>query len=75
MHCRDITNADFDHIACDLTDIERQPGGIETVTGRHPVYGMTILLRDNSRCLAVVDNPETIDRLRSGNLPAAGTLP
>ena len=74
MQRRDITDADFDHIVSQLTSIEHQPGSIETVTGHHPDYGRTILLRDASRCLVVVDDPQMIDRLRSGGLSAEGDL-
>ncbi len=62
MHCRDITDLAFESILTALTDVERQSGAIETASGMHEEFGYTVLLRDGSRCMALVEDPSCLDR-------------
>lgn len=74
MHCRDISEHEFDSIAPELVNIERQSGYIRTVTGRHPDFGETILLRDGTRCLVVVEDPTLLDISGSVGPSCQGSL-
>ena len=74
MHCRDISEHEFDRIASTLVNIEHQSGYVRTVTGRHPDFGETILLRDVTRCLAVVEDPTLLDISGAGGLAVEGNL-
>ena len=62
MHCRDITDLAFEAILVTLADVERQSGAIETASGMHEDFGYTVLLRDASRCMALVEDPNCLDR-------------
>ena len=62
MHCRDITDLAFEAILTALSDVERQSGAIETASGMHDEFGYTVLLRDASRCMALVEDPSCLDR-------------
>ena len=62
MHCRDITDLAFEAILATLADVERQSGAIETASGMHEDFGYTVLVRDASRCMALVENPNCLDR-------------
>lgn len=74
MFCRNISGDDFDTIVLELTDVKRAYGDFETVIGTHEELGTTILIRDSTRCWAVVDNADIIDVLRSGGLSGEGWL-
>lgn len=74
MYCRDISGDDFDMIAGELVDVKRANGDFETVTGIHKHHGVTILIRDNTRCWAVVDDAKAIDVMRSGGFSSEGWL-
>ena len=62
MHCRDITDLAFEAIQGELTNVERKAGAIESVCGMHNQFGATVLLRDASRCMALVADPVGLDR-------------
>ena len=61
MHCRDITDLAFEVISGDLIHVERKHGPIETVNGTHPEFGASVLLRDASRCMVLVERPASLD--------------
>ena len=63
MHCRDISEKLFDMIAAELSNPDHRAGHIETITGLHESYGLTILLRDTTRCMALVVDPVVLDAL------------
>ena len=68
MHCRDLPAKLFDIISAELTNPNRRDGALETVTGLHERYGLTVLVRDATRCMALVADPKHLDALilRSG---------
>ena len=74
MHCRDISEAEFNSIASELVNLHHQSGDIDTVTGQHPSLGKTILLRDDTRWLVVVEDPTLLDASGSGGLSAEGEI-
>ena len=63
MECRDISGCEFELILAELVGASRSDGSVETITGQHEVYGATVLVRDGSRCMALIDNPDPLDRL------------
>lgn len=74
MHCRDITESEFEAISAELTGTTSQADGIETVTGRHEEYGFTVLVRDASRCMALLEDASVFDVFRpAADLPKAGS--
>ena len=66
MHCRDITEAEFDQIVAELVQAKHQGDDIEMVTGRHKDHGAVILIRDATRCMILVDEPSHFDRAHTG---------
>ena len=79
MECRAITEHELELILAELADTDRTKGIVETVTGQHDRYGVTALVRDGSRCMALVDHPTCLDRflavqafLRNGLAGAVG---
>ena len=62
MHARDITPDNFETIAAELTKVTRQDGVIELVSGHHEDHGATVLIRDTTRCIALVDEPGFLDQ-------------
>ena len=68
MHCRDLPAKLFDIISAELTNPNCRDGTPETITGLHERYGLTILVRDATRCMALVAAPQQLDAviLRSG---------
>ena len=71
MHCRDITTREFETLAAELTGVSCQADGVETVSGQHGEYGFALLVRDASRCIALLEDPGLSDTLRAGRLSAA----
>ena len=61
MHCRDISEERFHIIASELINLRRRTGDFQTLTGHHKDYGTTILVRDATRCMAVVDDATLLD--------------
>ena len=39
MHCRDITEAEFEMIAAELADAKAQGDEVELITGQHKDHG------------------------------------
>ena len=74
MHCRDITDREFEAIAAELTGVTCQADDIETVTGRHEHYGSTVLVRDALRCMALLEDASIFDVFRLGGLSAEGRV-
>lgn len=68
MQFRDITLDQFGLILAKLSDVEHHVGAIYTVSGQHVDYGMTVLARDGSQCMALVDDARHLD-----GLPADGS--
>ena len=66
MDCIDITNDAFEAISSELVKAERQGGSIETVCGIHEDLGLTVLLRDSARCMALVDDPTVLAQPDAG---------
>ena len=66
MDCIDITNDAFEAILSELVKAERQGGSIETVCGIHEDLGLTVLLRDSARCMALVDDPTVLAQPDAG---------
>lgn len=64
MHVRDITEQQYERIVAEIDNPTLQCGAIEMVSGRHHLYGMTILLRDADRCMVLVDDPTQLDYAR-----------
>ena len=64
MHCRDISEAEFDRIVAELVQAKHQGDDIEMVTGRHEDHGAVILIRDATRCMVFVDEPAHLERVR-----------
>ena len=76
MQFRDITPDQFSLILAKLSDVEHHVGAIHTVSGQHVDYGMTVLARDGSHCMALVDHAHHLDGLladRSSEDAAPGT--
>ncbi len=67
MDCIDITNDAFEVISSELIKAERQGGSIETVCGIHEDLGLTVLLRDSARCMALVDDPTVLAQPDGGD--------
>ena len=67
MQCRDITPEQFETIAAELTNVTRQDGAIELVSGHHEDHGATVLIRDLTRCMALVNDPAFIDMAHTQN--------
>ena len=65
MHVRDITEQQFAAIADEIDNPVLQCGVIEMISGQHHLFGMTILLRDAERCMALVDDPTHLDLART----------
>ena len=63
MQFRDITSSEFSRILAKLKDVEHHIGAIYTVSGQHDEYGMTVLARDGSQCMALMDDPRHLDGL------------
>ena len=72
MECRDITEREFKLIMAELEVVSRSDGMVETVTGQHEEYGVTVLVRDGSRCMALIDNPACLDRFLAEQAFLAG---
>lgn len=70
MHCRDISRDEFDVIASELARARHQAGAIEVVSGHHHNHGATIVIRDATRCMALVENPSFLDMMDKSALSA-----
>ena len=62
MQFRDVSERVFDVIRSELLAVSRTDKLVETIKGQHATYGATVLVRDGSRCMVVVDNPTGLDR-------------
>ena len=62
MQVRDITEQDFEAIAAELRDLKHLGGAVESIEGLHLVHGRTLLVRDASRCMALVEDATELDR-------------
>ena len=62
MECRDITEAEFELILSELSDVICQVNLVETVVGHHEHYGVTTLVRDGTRRMVMVDHSAPLDR-------------
>ena len=71
MHCRDISEAEFDRIVAELVQAKHQGDDIEMVTGRHEDHGAVILIRDATRCMVLVDEPAHLERVRDETAAAS----
>ena len=63
MQCREISGRQFELVLGELTGVSREGGAVEAFRGRHRLFGATVLVRDGSRCMALVHDPTCLDRL------------
>ena len=69
---RDISEADFDAIASRLEQPKVKLGSIEVIRGLHPDCGRTVLLRDASRWVVLVENAAALDFTRAERMAGIG---
>ena len=62
MQVRDITEQDFEEIAAELRDPKHLDGAVGSIEGLHSVHGRTLLVRDASRCMALLEDATELDR-------------
>ena len=74
MHCRDITEAEFDQIVAELVQAKHQGDDIEMVTGRHKDHGEVVLIRDATRCMVLVDEPAHLDAAHADSSKSDGAI-
>ena len=67
MHCRDITEAQFESIAPELADAKVQGDEVGLITGQHKDHGTVMLIRDGTRCMILVDEPSHFDKAHAGS--------
>ena len=67
MQVRDISERDYEAIAAELRDRLHRTGPVETNEGRHDELGHTLLLRDASRCIALVEHAAELNRVQITN--------
>ena len=66
------SETEFDKIVAEMIQPKHQCDDIETVTGRHEDHGAVILIRDATRCMALVDEPAFLDKMQAqGSASAA----
>ena len=63
MQVRDITERDYEIVAAELRDLMHRGGPVESVQGLHPMHGRTLLVRDASRCMILVEDATGLDRM------------
>ena len=62
MECRAITEREFKLILAELSNVVCQVNLAETIVGHHEQYGVTTLVRDGFRRIALVDHSVPLDR-------------
>ena len=63
IKCSDITEREFAVILSELSTVMRRVNEVEVIIGFHEAYGAVTLVRDETRCILLVDEAACLDRL------------